>query len=219
MRMLRYFLLGSMVALAANGCGLFTEEHTMSMLERREPDARLTPAQQKMVEMWEKHVTAEFEAHSLDATLATMTETPSLVNVPVMTGGVGLKQVRDFYGTLFIPNLPDSEIIRVSRTVGYDRIVDEIIHKFTHSMEMPWILPGIPPTGKRVEVAVVVIVEFRDGKIASEHIHWDQASVLAQLGLIDSSRLPVGGAETARKLVDPSVPSNELIKRAARPNK
>jgi len=94
--------------------------------------------------------------------------------------------------------------------------VDEIIFKFTHTIEMPWCLPGVPPTGKRVEKAVVVMVQFQDGKIAHEHIYWDQASVLVQVGLLDSDTLPVAGIEAARKILDPSLPSNELINRAGR---
>jgi carboxymethylenebutenolidase len=61
---------------------------------------------------------------------------------------------------------------------------------------------------------LVVIVHFREGKLAHEHIYWDQASVLVQLGLLDSSNLPVAGKETAGKLSDPSLPSNGLIRRA-----
>lgn len=199
-------------ALICTGCNSKTKEEQRMNAQK---EARLTPAQQAMVEMWEKHTASEFEAKSVEATLATMTNEPYINNIPVMTGGARLEGVRHFYGTYFIPTLPaDNEIILVSRTVGHDRIVDELIHKFTHSAEMPWILPGVPPTGKHVELAVVAIVEFKDGKIASEHIYWDQASLLVQLGLIKSDTLPVAGVETARKLLDPSLPSNELIKRA-----
>ena len=102
----------------------------------------------------------------------------------------------------------------VSRTIGTDQLVDEMVIKFTHSSEMDWMLPGIPPTGRRVEVALVVIVRFRDGKLAHEHIYWDQASVLSQLGLLDSAKLPVAGVESARKVLDPAVPANSLIRRA-----
>ena len=176
--------------------------------------AHFTSAQQAMVEVWEKHMAAEFQAKSLEATLATMTADPSVNHVPVLTGGVGRAQVSHFYGTHFIPNLPpDTEVVPVSRTVGEDRLVDELIHKFTHTMEMPWMLPGVPPTGKRVEVAVVVIVQFKDGKIASEHIYWDHASVLVQLGLLNPGTLPVAGVESARKVLEPALPSNELINR------
>lgn len=129
-----------------------------------------------------------------------------------MTGGFGLDEVREFYSRHFIPRqAPDAETVPVSRTIGDDRLVDELIFKFTHTVEMDWILPGIPPTGKRAEIPMVVVVEFRDGKIASEHIYWDQASVLVQLGLIDPGTLPVTGAQSARKVLDPSAPSNELI--------
>ena len=172
-----------------------------------------TPEQQAMIEMWERHMSAEFKEKSLDATMATMAPEPFLNHVPVMTGGVGSTEVRQFYSKFFIPkHPPDTEVVPVARTVGSDRIVDELIHKFTHTIEMPWILPGVSPTGKRVEFTVVVVIEFRDGLIAGERIYWDQASVLAQIGLIDKNFLPVTGAEASRKVVDPTrEPSNLLL--------
>jgi carboxymethylenebutenolidase len=175
----------------------------------------LTPEQQAMVETWERHMAAEFQRKSPDATMATMTSAPFVNHVPVMTGGVGLPEVRHFYSAYFIPgHPPDIEVVPVARTVGEDRIVDELICKFTHTIEMSWILPGVQPTGKRVEVAVVVVVQFEAGKIAGERIYWDQASVLAQTGLLDAAKLPVTGIEAARKVVDPTQePSNRLIKR------
>lgn len=175
-----------------------------------------TSEQQAMVEVWERHMAAEFEEKSINATMATMTLDPFVNHVPVMTGGVGSGEVRNFYSTYFIPcQPPDTEIVPVARTVGKDRIVDELIHKFTHTIEMPWILPGVPPTGKRVEVAVIVVVQFSDGKISGERIYWDQASVLCQIGLIDSRRVPATGSEASHKVVAASLePSNMLIKRA-----
>ncbi len=165
----------------------------------------LTPEQQAMIEIWERHLAAEFEEKSINATMATMTSDPFVNHVPVMTGGVGSSEVRNFYSTYFIPgHPPDTEIIPVARTVGDDRVVDELIHKFTHMIEMPWILPGVRPTGKRVEVAVIVVVQFKDGKIAGERIYWDQASVLAQVGLIDAEKLPATAIEASRKVVDPA---------------
>ena len=65
-------------------------------------------------------------------------------------------------------------------------------------------LPGVAPTGRRVEVPLVAIVRFRDGKLAHEHIYWDQASVLKQIGLLTDESLPVFGAETARKVLKPN---------------
>ena len=107
-------------------------------------------------------------------------------------------------------------MIPVSRTIGEDQLVDEMVFKFTHSIRMDWMLPGIAPTGKRVEVPLVAIVRFTDGKLAHEHIYWDQASVLVQIGLLDASRLPAAGVESARKVLDPSLPANELMRRADR---
>ena len=202
------------VLLIAIGCQLAdTEEERLKTMN----DRNLTLEQQAMVEMWERYTAAEFEEKSIQATMATMTSNPFVNHVPVMTGGVGSSEVRDFYSTYFIPgHPPDTEVVPVARTVGKDRIVDELIHKFTHTIEMPWILPGVPPTGKRVEVAVIVVVQFEDGKIAGERIYWDQASVLAQAGLIDAEKLPATGIEASRKVVDPAQElSNRLIKRVS----
>ena len=178
-------------------------------------EQELNAEQRAMVEVWERHMDAEFKTKDIDETMATMTPDPFVNHVPVMTGGVGYDEVRRFYGTCFIPcQPPDTNFVPVTRTVGKDRIVDELIHKFTHTIEMPWILPGVPPTGRRVEIVVVVVVQFKDGKIAGEHIYWDQASVLAQIGLIDAEKLPATGIEASRKVIDASQePSNSLIKR------
>ena len=187
-------------------------------MDSQEAGATLTPAQQAMSDLWDEHMRSEFESQSVEDTLETMVDDPFVNHVPVLTGGVGLDEVRKFYSERFIPQQPpDAEIIPVSRTVGNERVVDELIDRFTHTVEMDWLLPGIPPTGRRVEIPIVVVVQFRDGKIASEHIYWDQASVLVQVGLIDSEELPVSGAESARKVLEPtSVPSNKLIERADR---
>ena len=198
--------------LSAAGCRLADIERGGGQTMSNE----LTPKQQAMVDMWERHMAAEFKMKSIDATMATMTSHPYVNHVAVMTGGVGSDGVRNFYSTYFLPgHPPDTQILPVARTVGADRIVDELIHKFTHTIEMPWLLPGVPPTGKRVEIAVIVVVQFEDEKIAGERIYWDQASVLAQVGLIDADQLPVTGIEASRKVVDPAQePSNSLIKRA-----
>ncbi len=182
-----------------------------------EGDAALTPAQQALVAVWEAHMQHEFATRSADATMETMSDTPSVNHVPVLTGGVGSDQVRAFYATPFIPQMaPDLEIIPVVRTVGAVRLIDEMIARFTHTVPMNWMLPGVPPTGKPVEIAVVAAVEFRDGKVAQVRIYWDQAAVLAQLGLLDADALPLAGAESARKVLDPSLPANALIERVQR---
>jgi len=180
------------------------------------PDPALTVKQIAMVKVWEDHLAAEFSKKSIEATMATMTAHPFVNHVPVMTGGVGYRDVVKFYSTHFLPGHPaDTESIFVRRTIGESSLVDELVHKFTHDIAMPWILPGIKPTGRKVEVAIAVVVEFEDGKVQGERIYWDQATVLAQIGLIDAKTLPVCGAEAARKVIDPSSePSNALIERS-----
>jgi len=168
-------------------------------------------ASAELERLWEEHVRHEFETRDTEATLATMVEDAYVNHVPVLTGGSGKPALRDFYARHFIPKMPpDLEMVPISRTIGSDQVVDEMVLKFTHSIEMDWMLPGIAPTGRRVEIALVAIVRFRDGKVAHEHIYWDQASVLAQLGLIDAAILPTAGADSARKVLDPALPSHRF---------
>lgn len=171
-----------------------------------------TPAQQALAQLWEEHMRYEFTTRNADDTIGTMVEDAYVNHVPVLTGGVGTTELRAFYAHHFIPKMPpDTEIIPISRTIGSEQLVDEMVIRFTHSITMDWMLPGLEPTGRRVEVPLVVIVHFRDGKVAHEHIYWDQASVLVQLGRLDGSRLPVAGVESARKVLDPSLPANALM--------
>jgi len=176
--------------------------------------AGLAGAQQTLSARWDDHVKYEFATRNTDDTLETMVADAYVNHVPVLTGGVGHDELRDFYSQRFIPQMPpDTSMTPVSRTIGVDRVVDEMVFQFTHTIKMDWMLPGVEPTGKHVRVALVVIVHFRDGKLAHEHIYWDQASVLAQLGLIDAAKLPVAGVESAEKVLDPKLPSNELMNR------
>ena len=176
----------------------------------------LTAAQQSLSDLWDEHVRSEFATKNAVAAVDTMVPDAYVNHVPVLTGGVGRDQVKDFYANHFIPHMPaDVEVVPVSRTIGSDRLVDEMILRFTHSIEMDWMLPGVAPTGKRVECATVAIVTFRDGKLFSEHIYWDQASVLVQLGLLDPSILPVAGVATARKVAEHTLPSNQLMARTS----
>ena len=175
---------------------------------------RLTPAQRAMVDLWHRHLAAEFEDRDASASCATMTPDATVNHIPVITGGNGVDELRHYYGTYFIPQMPgDVEMVPVARTIGEDRIIDEFVLRGTHSIRMDWFLPGIEPTGRRFEIPTVVAVQFRDGKMAAERIYWDQASVLVQLGLLDPSSLPVTGVEAARKVLDPALPSNELMRR------
>ena len=187
------------------------------MAKPEETDAtnNLSPAQQTLRHIWEEHVQYEFSTRNTEDTLATMVEDAYVNHIPVLTGGVGRDELREFYSKRFIPQMPpDTEMTPVSRTIGEDQLVDEMVFKFTHTIPMDWMLPGIAPTGKRVEVPLVAIVRFRESKLAHEHIYWDQASVLVQIGLLDASKLPVTGVESARKVLDPTLPANELMQRA-----
>jgi len=183
--------------------------------KKKSADADLTPAQERLIQLWEEHVRYEFSTRNADDTLATMVEDAYVNHIPVLTGGSGQDELREFYSKRFIPQMPpDTEMTPVSRTIGEDQIVDEMVFKFTHTIPMDWMLPGISPTGKRVEIPLVAIVRVRDGKLAHEHIYWDQASVLVQIGLLDPARLPVVGIESAKKVLDPSLAANDLMKRA-----
>lgn len=171
----------------------------------------LSEKQQHMLALFEKHVGAELDS-DIDTTLATMSDEPHLTNVPTNVGGFGRKGVRAFYRDHLIGQFfpPDVKMTSVSRTVGDDQLVDELVISFTHTRAIDFMLPGVAPTGKPVEVAFAVIVRFKDGKITHEHIYWDQACVLVQLGLLDPHGLPVTGAESARRVLNPRLASREF---------
>jgi carboxymethylenebutenolidase len=167
---------------------------------------------------WDQHLAAEFTARNADEALATMAADPHVNHVPLMIGGRGRAELHDFYANHFLNQIPpDMEVVPVSRTVGQGRVVDELVMRFTHSIRMDWLLPGIAPTGKRVEMPFVVIVQFEGDKLAHEHLYWDQASVLVQVGLLDRT-LPVRGGETAAQVLNPTQPMNELIRRSLSTN-
>lgn len=167
----------------------------------------LSAEQQAMVALFQQHVGAELGG-DLETTLNTMTDDPHLNHVPTMAGGVGREGVRAFYRDhlvgKFFPS--DVKMTSVSTTVGLDQIVEELFISFTHSTQIDWLLPGVPPTGKYVEMAVAVVIGFKDSKISHEHIYWDQAGVLMQVGLLSPEGLPVCGAESARKVLNPKLP-------------
>jgi len=186
----------------------------MAKPEKNDATNNLSLAQEALRKLWEDHVRYEFSTRNTDDTLATMVDDAYVNHIPVLTGGSGRDELREFYSKRFIPQMPpDTEMTPVSRTIGEDQIVDEMIFKFTHTIPMDWMLPGIPPTGKPVQVPLVAIVRFKDNKLAYEHIYWDQASVLVQIGLLDPAQLPVAGIASAKKVLDPSLPANELMQR------
>ncbi|MCZ4584546.1 dienelactone hydrolase family protein [Rhodococcus opacus] len=162
--------------------------------------------------LWDRHIYYEFEARDVPATMATMVDEPYVNHIPTLTGGVGQKDLSRFYAHHFVHNNPaDTKTIPISRTVGADRIVDEQLFCFTHDREIDWMLPGVAPTGRYVEIPLVAVVTLRGDKLYNEHIYWDQAGVLVQIGLLDPDGLPVAGIAQGRKLLDKALPSNELM--------
>jgi carboxymethylenebutenolidase len=158
----------------------------------------VTPDQQTMLATWQQHTYAEFVLKDADAALATMTENPYVL---LIASGVGRAAVCEFYANKFLPNIPpDLEITTVSQTFGDDRIVEEMTVRFTHTIDMDWLLPGVRPTGRKAELLVAVFIQFDDGKIAHEHVYWDQATALSQLGVLDHP-LAVGGMRSATELL------------------
>ena len=148
------------------------------------------------------HIAREFADFDVDATMETMVPEPYVHCVAVMTGGFGGEGVRRFYSEHFINQIPkDAKVTPISRTIGKDQVVDEFILSFTHDTQWDYLLPGVPPTGKRVELPHVLVMKFENGKVAHEHVWWDQASLLVQVGMLDPAKLPVTGVDQARKLL------------------
>jgi len=153
--------------------------------------------------VFDTHIKREFVDRDVEATMQTMVPEPYVYNIPSMTGGFGSQGLRRFYSEHFVSQIPkDAKVTPISRTIGKDQVVDELIVSFTHDTQWDYLLPGIPPTGKRVELPHVVVMRFENGKIAHEHIWWDQASLLVQVGLLDPANLPVAGVDQARKLLN-----------------
>jgi carboxymethylenebutenolidase len=168
----------------------------------------------KLGDIFDKHIEFEFDKEDVDATMTTMTEDPYVHHVPTQTGGRGYNGVYNFYKKHFIGKMPkDLKITNISRTVGKDQVVDELIISFTHDREIDYLLPGIPATGKYVEIPHVVVMKFKNNKISHEHIYWDQASVLVQIGLLKpENKIPITGIEQTKKLI-------ELSKKELKDNK
>jgi carboxymethylenebutenolidase len=153
--------------------------------------------------IFDEHVASEFATKDIDATMRTMVPEPYVWHVPALTGASGGDAVRQFYVSQFIGHTPQDAVLRpISRTVSSDRVIDEFVLEFTHDSEVPFMLPGVPPTGHRVRIPTVVVMGFDGDKVSYEHIYWDQASVLVQVGLLDRSTLPVAGVEEADRLLE-----------------
>jgi carboxymethylenebutenolidase len=159
--------------------------------------------QELLLEVWQQHCYSKFVMKDAKAALTTMSDNPYLLMVPIAIGGRGRDGVYKFYHDSFLAQLPaDIRPTPISQVVGKDILAEEAVYQFTHDRIMDWMIPGVPPTDKRVEVGVVAIVAFENGRIASEHLHWDHASVLAQLGFIDRAKGLVKGVESPRTLLE-----------------
>ncbi|KAF0642663.1 hypothetical protein FPSE5266_05572 [Fusarium pseudograminearum] len=190
--------------------------------------------------IWEEHTHYEFADRSVEHTMSTMVQEPYVNHIPTLTGGIGRDKLSDFYRHNFIfNNSADSELDLISRTIGIDRVVDEFLFKFTHNQEIPWMLPGVPPTNIKAEVPFTAVVNIRGDRLYHEHISWDQGTLLRQLGLLPEYlpfpyalpdgrtsesgfeyRLPVAGKETAIKMKDRhGVASNQMFSYEAREKK
>jgi carboxymethylenebutenolidase len=154
-------------------------------------------------DIFDKHLEFEFDKEDVDATVTTMTVDPYVHHVTTLTGGRGYNEVYNFYNNHFIGKMPkDFKVTNISRTVGEDQVVDELLISFTHDVEIEYMLPGVAPTGRYVEIPHVVVMKFKNNKISHEHIYWDQASVLVQIGLLNPEKIPITGIEQSKKLLD-----------------
>jgi carboxymethylenebutenolidase len=187
----------------------------VAVVQRRNVAMAENSTVKNLGEIFDAHVRAEFVDKDVAATMATMVPEPYLTHVPTLTGGTGRSEVEGFYSDHFVGHWPDDvEVKPLSRTVGQNRVVDELVVSFTHDREMRPYLPGVTPTGRKVVLPHVVVMGFDEaGRVAYEHIYWDQASLLVQVGLLDPALLPVAGAEQAKRLLDPTQPANKMIER------
>jgi carboxymethylenebutenolidase len=174
-------------------------------------------AEKDITKLWDTHLQSEFAHKSPEEAMATMTNNPRVTVVSTMVGGRGKEELYTFYSKHFLNQLPpDIEVTSLSRTVGQGRVVDELVVRFTHTVQMDWVLPGIPPTGKRIEFAMAVVVQTEGDKIVSENLYWDTSTIMYQAGLLTDPKLPVIGAEHARNMLSHTAPLNELIRRTQR---
>ncbi|WP_299494771.1 hypothetical protein [uncultured Shewanella sp.] len=158
---------------------------------------------QKYVDIFDEHMAAEFDHKNINDTMATMSEDPYVINIPTLRGGDNYQAVKHFYNTEFIGQFPDDMDIEViSKSFNTDLLVTELVMSLTHDREIPWLLPNISPSYKKISFFTIVIVNFKDEKVDSERIYWDQGSVLAQVGLIDEKKLPVNGQACVHKLLE-----------------
>ena len=150
-----------------------------------QPAAQAQLSREQLELLWAEHLKGEFETKDVEATLATMVDDAYVNHMPVNTGGRGKAALRAFYRDDFIPSWPDDlQMTPINRVVGDGQLVDELRLTFTHDRPMPWFLPNMPPTARKITIDVVVVVQFRGDKLACERIYWDHAAALRQAGLL-----------------------------------
>jgi carboxymethylenebutenolidase len=159
------------------------------------------PPRQLLLAQWQQHTYAEFELKDADAALEAMTENPFVFCAPSGSGGTGREGVRKFYANQFLPGIPpDMELVSISEIFAEEHVVAEYVMKFTHTLRMEWMLPGVSPTRRKAELVLVAINRFENGKIASEHVYWDAAALLYQLRLLHSAPVAAGIGSAAKLL-------------------
>jgi len=148
----------------------------------------------KLEVIWDEHLDASLVQRDFARSLVHMTAESSVRHIPAMTGAAGRLGLERFYATEFLPHVPgDLALARISRTVDRFRLVDQTAISFTHDRELPWLLPGVGPTFRRADVLTISVVSFDRGRICSQRVLWDHATLTTQLDipLVPSSR-PVG---------------------------
>jgi carboxymethylenebutenolidase len=119
----------------------------------------------------------------LDAALDLVSDDVALTTLPVGTGARGADALRRHLAEDVLPHRPvDLATTRVSRTGDRWRVVDEELVAFTHDRELPWLVPGLAPTGRRVEVLAISVVTVRRQRIVQHRTLWDHHGLLVQLG-------------------------------------
>jgi carboxymethylenebutenolidase len=161
--------------------------------------ATIGPEHVDIETVWDDHISATFSGCETGVQTAGATST---LCMPTLVAGIREEQLRKFYESKVAGSPASLKMQLVNRIVGSDKIVDEMVVKFTHTCEVPWMLPGVVATGKEVEVLVVWMVMVRGGRVVHERLYWDQAGVLVQLGLIETAGLPVvDGRDCVRRVL------------------
>jgi len=164
-----------------------------------------TDSEKALIEVWEAHTSAEFEQKDADAAIATSGDRRNRESCAAEV----LR--RNLYSAGAARHRPEIAYAERRAEPHHRRIYPPLL-RFTHTVRMDWFAPGIEPTGRRLAVPHVGVIAFEGGKISSEHIYWDQAAVLAQMGLLNGE-LPVIGAAQCDRLLDADAPVNQLIQR------